>query len=54
MIKYISTLIFGKPASGEPAFVKQKPIIERNLDGFFEWCREFNVSCRAKNKGIYY
>jgi hypothetical protein len=56
IINSIITFLCGERVNGEPANYPQSgPIELRDRDeDFFEWCREYNVGCRAKNIGVFY
>ena len=55
-MKQIIEFLFGVRVEGEPAnYPETTDLFERPLDQqFFEWCEDYNVGCRTKNKEIFY
>jgi hypothetical protein len=55
-MKYIIEILFGVRVEGEPAgYPEKQEVPVRPLDpGFFNWCNEFKVGCRAKNYSVFY
>jgi len=51
---FLTTIIFGVRAQGEPVDFYQSLPPERSGEGFFEWSREYRVGCQAKSGAVFY